>query len=334
MQAASPHVTVLMAVHDEQSFVGRAIESILSQSLTDFEFLIIDDGSEDQTPQILAEYAETDHRIRVKRVSQQGLGACLAYGVSQSRGACIARMDGDDVAHPERLQRQMDWLARHPEVAAVGAAARFIDEDGDLIGHRSPPLGHDAITRQLFTGRGGAMIHPSVVIRREALNQAGGYDPAYARTEDLDLFLRLGEVGRLANLPDVLTDFRLTPRGRIGREVERQAMANRHQIVRAACQRRGLAYRPNMVRYARIPRSPAGHHVMLAETALLNRCPAAARKHLMRALCQKRAWAVSHLAFWLPYVGLRIAGSRIKRRIMPQSVKQNTRRSHGRSLQP
>lgn len=235
-----PAVSVLMPVYDAAEYVARAIESILEQSFGDFEFLIYDDGSSDGTLGIVEAYARRDPRIRLSRQAHAGYTVWLREGASVAKGRYIARMDADDVARPTRFQRQHEFLERHPECCAVGARVLRIDPDGRPICTTDVAIDHAGIERALLAGRGEALPHPAVMMRRDALLAAGNYRPEYEPAEDLDLFLRLAEAGRLANLPEVLLDYRQ----HIRKISNRRGMEQRRIVTRIldeAHARRGLS---------------------------------------------------------------------------------------------
>jgi len=234
-----PAVSVLMPVYDAAAYLARAVESILGQTFGDFEFLIYDDGSTDGSIQIVESYARRDARIRLSRKSHAGHAVWLREGVAAANAPLIARMDADDVARPTRLQRQLDFLERHPDCCAVGARVLRIDPDGRPIREGDVPLEHTSIERALLAGRGEALPHPAVMLRRDLLLAAGSYRPEYEPAEDLELFLRLAEHGRLANLPEVLLDYRQHVRKTSHqRGIEQRRMVAR--ILREARARRGL----------------------------------------------------------------------------------------------
>jgi glycosyltransferase involved in cell wall biosynthesis len=234
-----PAVSVLMPVYDAAAYLARAVESILGQTLRDFEFLIYDDGSTDGSIQIVEGYARQDPRIRLSRKPHAGYAVWLREGVAAANAPFVARMDADDIARPTRLQRQLDFLEHHPDCCAVGARVLRIDPDGRPIREFAAPLEHDEIERELLNGRGEALPHPAVMLRRDALLAAGSYRSEYEPAEDLDLFLRLAEHGRLANLPEVLLEYRQHIRKTSHqRGIEQRRMVAR--ILREARARRGL----------------------------------------------------------------------------------------------
>ena len=207
-----------MSVHNGAPLVGEAVASVLAQTDGDLELIVIDDGSTDATPGLLA--AVADHRLRVRRQARTGLTRALNQALGLARGALVARLDADDVALPDRFARQRAFLARHPEVGLLGTAAREVDPAGALVQVVQPPVDDAALRRVLI--RANPFVHSSVMLRRELLARAGGYDEALAVAQDYELWLRLSRLTRLANLPDVLVVRRLGERRvSIEREADR-----------------------------------------------------------------------------------------------------------------
>jgi glycosyltransferase involved in cell wall biosynthesis len=202
-----------MPVYNSERYLSEAIKSMLDQSFTDFEFIIIDDGSNDGSPVILKKYAAEDRRVKIATQTNQGIIAALNKGINMARGAYIARMDADDISFPQRLKDQVEYLKNHPECVALGARVQFIDPNGFILKTYNMPCSHDEIFRELLRGNGGAIVHPVAMFRKEAVLAAGGYRKECRHLEDYDLYTRLAEKGRLANLPDILLKYRLTPTG-------------------------------------------------------------------------------------------------------------------------
>ena len=207
----APALSVLMGVHNGLPYLPEAIESILSQTFTDFEFIIIDDGSTDGSGDWVEERAKSEPRIRFFRQEKAGLATTLNRALALARGEFIARMDSDDVSMPRRFEMQVRALREDPELVLLGAEVDFINDSGDRFCVRRHALDHVEIRRRLLTGDGGALTHPAVVYRSSAVERIGGYDEWMVTSQDVDFFLRLSEVGRVANLPDVLLLWRHHP---------------------------------------------------------------------------------------------------------------------------
>lgn len=200
-------VSVLMPVYNGEQFLAEAIESILGQTFADFEFLIVDDGSTDNSPTILADYASRDPRIRVVTQANAGIVAALNRGLAECRSPLVARMDADDVSLPMRLERQMAFLAARPSVAVVGTAIQLISETGAAGPEVHHPAAQQVIARRLR--HGNCLAHPSVMMRRDVVMGVGGYREFLRHAEDYDLWTRAAERHELANLPDCLLRYRV-----------------------------------------------------------------------------------------------------------------------------
>jgi len=204
---AEPRVSVVLPVRNGQRYVRTAVESILGQTFDNFELLALDDGSTDDTPRILSELTAQDRRLRLIQTERRGLVHTLNHGFDAARGEYVARMDADDIAFPGRIEAQVSALDREPELGLIGAAVRVIQDDDlrPLYTVRYPVRDHELRAALTF---GSVFAHPVVVIRKTAYARAGGYRPQFAHAEDYDLWLRLAEVSRLANLADPLLDYR------------------------------------------------------------------------------------------------------------------------------
>ncbi|MFM7428014.1 MAG: glycosyltransferase family 2 protein [Elainella sp.] len=234
----APLVSVLLPVYNGEPYLAEAVESILHQSFSDFELLIIDDGSQDRSGQILQAYAQRDTRIRLIRRANRGLIATLNEMLDLAQGEFLARMDADDIATPDRLALQVQFLQQHPQVVCVGGAFDLIDAQGQVVQQVPMPEQNAEIQQMLLIGR-TIINHPCALIRSSALRQIGGYDPTMRTVEDLDMLLKLGEIGELANLPDTVLQYRF----HFG-SVSAQNMLFQSQMAEAACerawQRRGI----------------------------------------------------------------------------------------------
>lgn len=208
--AAGPLVTVLLPVWNGERFLRPAVESILGQTFADFEFLVVDDGSTDGTPRILAEYTG-DRRLRVLRnLENRGLVASLNVGLGEARGKYVARMDADDVSHKERLAIQVSHMESHPAIVVLGTGAQVIDEAGRALRRIVFPT--DDVTLRWCLCFFSPIVHAAAIMRRDDILLAGAYDPAFVHAEDYDLFDRLRHRGRIANIPEALYAVRVYSR--------------------------------------------------------------------------------------------------------------------------
>ena len=197
-------LTVTLPVYDAMPYLPAAVGSILSQSYRNFELLIIDDGSTDGSPDYLRSLR--DPRIKLTVRENRGLGTTLNELFRNSRTEYIARMDADDVCDQHRLEKQMEFLCAHDDVAMLGTGIAFIVGTRVVEGFR-PLTEHSAIRQRLLQKRPG-VNHPTTVVKREAWASVGGYRFAGAG-EDLDFCLRLCDFGRVANIPEALYQYRL-----------------------------------------------------------------------------------------------------------------------------
>ncbi|TLM68900.1 MAG: glycosyltransferase [Deltaproteobacteria bacterium] len=210
-----PRVSVLLPVRNEERLLPAALASLQRQTLADWELVAVDDGSSDGTGAILDAAAATDSRIRVLHRPPSGLVTALNAGLAACRAPLVARMDGDDVCHPNRLQLQAGHLAAHPGTTLVASRVRHIPRQGLSDGMRAyeawqnAQLDHDAIMRDLYVE--SPFTHPSVMYRRDAVLSLGGYRDC-GWPEDYDLWLRLAQAGaRFARLPETLLFWRDRP---------------------------------------------------------------------------------------------------------------------------
>lgn len=199
-----PTVTVLMAVRNGAAFLHEAIESILGQTLSDFEFVIVNDASTDDTRAIIQSYS--DRRIHlIENATPMGLAASLNRGLDIARGTYIARMDCDDVSFAHRLERQVQFLETHHDVCVCGSWAELIDEDNRPQGLRRKPSGDEIRAGYWLTS---PIIHPSAIIRRAQLGNMR-YDVSSSCTEDYDLWFRIARRCKVDNIPEPLLHYRV-----------------------------------------------------------------------------------------------------------------------------
>ena len=254
----TPTVSVIMSVYNAERFVAAAVESILCQTYKNFEFLIVDDGSTDRSHMILKRYAAQDSRIRLFRRANAGYAGALNDLLELSKGKFVARMDADDIAQPDRFRLQVDRLQQEPDLVCVGGAHAMIDERGRWLTCLAMPETHEEIQALALAGH-TPINHPCAMMRRSAVLQVGAYNTAMSPCEDLDLWLRLSEMGRLANLKEMVLKYRIHPNS-----VSEKQGVLQNQKAKEACQqawrRRGIKngkfeatapWRPNPDRQSR-----------------------------------------------------------------------------------
>ncbi len=210
MRFPVPAISVAMSVYNGAPYLAEAIESILNQTFTDFEFLILNDGSKDTSAAIIDHYAAKDSRIRAIHRENRGLIVSLNQLLDEARAPIIARMDGDDIALPHRFERQYEFLAANPDHGVVSSWT--VDIDGDGIEYKiegnDHPTSFEAFLDAIETGP--LLCHPSAMFRRDLVRSVGGYHAAFRHCEDYDLWLRMADITKLCSLPERLMKYRHT----------------------------------------------------------------------------------------------------------------------------
>ena len=204
-----PIVSVVMVTCDVDRFLAESIESILGQTFRDFEFIIADFGSTDKSKSIISDYAAKDRRIKFYEISHRSLAKARNAGCLLAQGEYIAVADGDDVSDPNRLQWEVEFLEKYPQVGALGGAGEWIDSAGRSLFIAQHPLDDGEIRSALLTH--SVLWHPTALIRNDAFIKVGGYRPVFVQAEDYDLWLRIAQHFQLANLDRVVLKYRIHP---------------------------------------------------------------------------------------------------------------------------
>lgn len=210
-----PIVSVVMVVRNVERFLAEAIESILGQTFTEFEFVIVDFGSTDRSKTIVASYALKDGRVKIHEVPECSLPEARNAGCFLANGRYIAMMDADDISVPERLMWEVEFLEKHPKVGVVGGAVERIDATGARVPDSAlpgwallqPPVDNRELQSALL--KECIFLQSTVLMRRDAFHMVGGYRAAFAQAEDYDLWLRIAEHFELANLKQVVLKYRI-----------------------------------------------------------------------------------------------------------------------------
>ncbi len=229
-----PFISVLMTAYNAMPYLPEAIESILSQTHREFQLVVVDDGSTDAT----ADYLDSldDSRLSVIHQVNAGTAAAANRGLMHCHGRWVARMDADDIAEPDRLQRQLEFLSQNPDVVLVGSRFRYFGAAS--IGRPMRlPLEHDGIVENLRLGH-HAIAHGTVMCRTEALLSIGGYW-THRFFEDWDFFLRISQRGRLANLPEPLYRYRAVAGSLSSSRTAAMHLHYRYAIDADRCRRAG-----------------------------------------------------------------------------------------------
>ena len=214
----NPKISVVMSVYNGEKHLRESIESILNQTFTDFEFIIVNDGSTDNSLEIIKSY--DDERIKIINNEENiGLTKSLNKAIKQARGVYIARQDADDISLSNRLELQFKFLEKHPEVALLGTGIYVIDENGDEIEKR---IMHPNPKRSLL--KGNRFIHGSVMFRKSVIDELGAYNETLRYSQDYELWLRLSKEYDVRNLTVPLYKLRMHKSSILSRKVEEQQM--------------------------------------------------------------------------------------------------------------
>jgi len=201
------NVTIILPVYNAEAYLAESIESVLRQTYPRFKLLIIDDGSTDQSLSICRQFAKTDRRITVKSHKNIGLIQTLNQGLKLVDTEYVARQDADDTWYANKLELQMDYLSKHPNIGMIAGAAEYTDQFGRFDNIDAAQVYHEDIVRTLLIRN--FYPHSGIVARHSVLKQCGGYSKAAVHAEDYDLWLRISGVTQLYNLPQPIMRVRL-----------------------------------------------------------------------------------------------------------------------------
>lgn len=222
-----PALSVIAAVHNGEAFIEASVRSVLAQTFTDFEFIIVNDGSTDSSLKILDRLASTDPRIRILHRQNEGLTASLCIALQEAKGMYIARQDDDDISLPKRFELQQRFLETHRAVAVVGCRYQSIDKDGGIIGKSNVPISSSAIKRALLTHN--VIAHSGAMFHRRKILEIGGYNRSFRTAQDYDLWCRAALHHELANLKEILL-LRRRHDNQIGAVLSASQRSNRDRI--------------------------------------------------------------------------------------------------------
>ena len=209
---SKPLISVIMSAFNAEDYISSSLKSILNQSLTNIEIIIVDDGSTDKTLDIINEFANAYRRIMVISRENKGIVASLNEAASHATACIIARMDADDVSYPTRLSVQFLEFKSRPELIALGVQCESIDTNGRVMDFKTTyPVGSKAMRANAFKG-GPLIAHPALMMRAEAFRAVGAYRAPFTGAEDLDLLYRLYRIGVIDNIQDCLLQYRIHER--------------------------------------------------------------------------------------------------------------------------
>lgn len=278
-----PTVSIVIGAYNAQRFLAQTLDTLLAQTFRDFELIVADDGSIDRTPEILAEYAKRDSRVRSVRIPHGGIVDAANAGLEAARCELIARADADDLYMPDRLEKQVKYLAEHPECVAVGARMMIVEPYGSPIRESDHKLTHEEIEADLLKGFGWAMPQPVTMLRKSVAMKVGAYRHDYPWSEDLDLFLRMAEAGRLANMPDILCKYRNHP-GSTNWNKYKIQLANKPKMIKEAYERRGRTMPANIEFKTAWEQPLAERYTFWTWVALKDKNVHGARRHAFNAV--------------------------------------------------
>lgn len=280
--------SVIVPIYNAEKYLDEAIQSILNQSFGNFELLLLNDGSTDSTLDILHKYALKDKRCKVINNKNQGIVATLNHGLELAQNEIVFRMDADDVCLPKRFEQQMLYLNNNPSCVALGTQMQIIDPEGLPIREDHCFTEHHDIDQRNISGKGQDIFHPTVAYKKSIVIRLGGYRKDFEYAEDLDLFLRMAEVGKLSNLDECLLRYRQHSQS-IGYKRANLQRASAKKAIIDACKRRGCSTPKNFI-YDNIQSdtntilSSEDTHMKWAWWALQAGNISTARKHAIKSL--------------------------------------------------
>ena len=203
-----PKVSVIMPFYNCEKYLDKAISSILNQTFQDFEFIIINDASSDRSDEIIQKYLTDKKIVYIKNRERKGIVYNLNKGIEIAKADIIARMDGDDISEPQRLEVQYQFLQRNPNIALVGCFAKLINEKGEICGRKIKPITHEEIKKDILIY--SPFVHPTIMIRKDVFKKVGFYrEQYYVWAQDIDLWYRIIFSGyEVANIPQYLHQYR------------------------------------------------------------------------------------------------------------------------------
>lgn len=304
--SSPPAISVVMGVHNNADTLPAALESILSQTGVELEFIVVDDGSTDGSAAILDDMARSDSRLKVVHKSNAGLTLALIDGCALASAPWIARQDADDVSLPGRLQAQYGRAQQADAPVLVGCGARILAPAGEVLAEHHPPAEASRATRYMLEGGQAISPHGSIMFRRDVYEKVGGYCPVFFYAQDIDLTTRLAEIGPVGAVPSVLYDYRLSPSAISGRQGRYQLAFYRLIRRRYELRRQGVSDDDLLAQAERLRRkclrqmgkkgAPAEFYYYLG-ARLLDRQPDRAVAYFRQALAL-RPWSLRILFRW------------------------------------
>jgi len=281
-----------MSVYNGARHLQASVESILAQEGVDFEFIIVNDGSTDETDSILADFSARDSRIWIIDQENTGLTRALINGCSRARGKFIARQDVGDISLPGRLHKQLKYALEHPEAVLISCGTRFVGPKGELLfdSIQYP----DEATKCLLTldqnELRGPSCHPCTFFRKEVYDRVGGYRPEFFMAQDIDLWVRMAEIGIHLPLPDILYQAEYSFGGISGGHWSLQKKIGQKILLSARCRRAGLVDSPilaslyDLKKLRKTTRFSKSRALYFIGMCLFNKDVSSAKSYLLSAL--------------------------------------------------
>ncbi|MBD2187088.1 glycosyltransferase family 2 protein [Pseudanabaena mucicola] len=228
----NPQVSVVMGVYNGANSLPRTIESILNQENVDFEFIVVNDGSKDDTGKILEAYAQQDSRMRVIHQENTGLTKALICGCAEAKGEFIARQDVGDISYPNRLALQLEELVQRTQAVFVSCGTRYVDPDYEILYEVriSEEELNEGLHPKSLENIKGPSHHGSVMFRRNFYHIVGGYRAEYKVAQDIDLWIRMAEKGKCLSIPDILYEAVIDPKSISSNKRKQQILAAQSSI--------------------------------------------------------------------------------------------------------
>lgn len=300
----NPCITVLMPAYNTEKYIGEAIESVLQQTYTDFELVIVNDGSTDGTRAIINSYK--DERIILIDQPNRGVAAALNTGLKYSKAPYIARFDADDVCHPQRLEKQIKFLLENPEYILVGSDADYILENNDFLFHfHCIAHSHKEIMEKLYFYC--PFMHPTVMYKKANVANAGGYPTDAHNFEDYLLWTAIAKQGKFCNLAEPLIKYRLNPasvtiderwRGRRFRELKRDAIKRGHITAEEGNELLAIIKSQDVRKI-----KEGSYHALCGKKFLANNYqPEKAREHVKKAISIRPLRLDNYLLYTVSYL--------------------------------
>lgn len=286
----APEVSVIIPVYNALPYLERALDSILNQTLSNIEVICVDDGSTDESLQVLKKYQASDERVIIASQANAGASTARNLAIDMARAEFVATLDADDFCPPHRLEKQLEFLKRNPKCVVVGSFAEHVDEHERSITVVTTPTTHEELDARAFEFGECAMCGPALMFRRDAALKVGKYRDEYNFIEDIDILFRFAEVGEIACIPSVLYYYRQLPTS-ICRTKKEEQRIRIEKCIQETRERRGMKPEEatSLPKFLPYEISTSRHYVNVAVQSILGGNPKTARANAFTAL-QHQPW--------------------------------------------